>query len=157
MSVGNLHWVVPLQKQWLYTLFATMCCPPLTHCFLVRFFLAVVLTQFLHFPCDSIHTWRWKYANLWTHLSFNRIVEAAACHSTHTSAAKTQSGQVYMQLICLQWLHVCCVDMWVYLCISCLQSLYKGRIDASVCWFCPGMLIQSVLSKLIRRRQFLKR
>ncbi|XP_061649320.1 RCC1 and BTB domain-containing protein 1 isoform X4 [Phyllopteryx taeniolatus] len=25
-----------------------------------------------------------------------RIVEAAACHSTHTSAAKTQSGQVYM-------------------------------------------------------------
>ncbi|XP_077435259.1 RCC1 and BTB domain-containing protein 1 isoform X2 [Vanacampus margaritifer] len=25
-----------------------------------------------------------------------RIVEVAACHSTHTSAAKTQSGQVYM-------------------------------------------------------------
>lgn len=25
-----------------------------------------------------------------------RIVEIAACHSTHTSAAKTQSGQVYM-------------------------------------------------------------
>lgn len=27
---------------------------------------------------------------------FCRIVEVAACHSTHTSAAKTQSGQVYM-------------------------------------------------------------
>lgn len=27
---------------------------------------------------------------------FIRIVEIAACHSTHTSAAKTQSGQVYM-------------------------------------------------------------
>lgn len=27
---------------------------------------------------------------------FDRIVEIAACHSTHTSAAKTQSGQVYM-------------------------------------------------------------
>uniref|UniRef100_A0AAQ5Y0Q0 BTB domain-containing protein n=1 Tax=Amphiprion ocellaris TaxID=80972 RepID=A0AAQ5Y0Q0_AMPOC len=26
----------------------------------------------------------------------SRIVEVAACHSTHTSAAKTQSGQVYM-------------------------------------------------------------
>lgn len=26
----------------------------------------------------------------------DRIVEIAACHSTHTSAAKTQSGQVYM-------------------------------------------------------------
>lgn len=25
-----------------------------------------------------------------------RIVEIAACHSTHTSASKTQSGQVYM-------------------------------------------------------------
>uniref|UniRef100_A0A671VBJ3 Regulator of chromosome condensation (RCC1) and BTB (POZ) domain containing protein 1 n=1 Tax=Sparus aurata TaxID=8175 RepID=A0A671VBJ3_SPAAU len=33
---------------------------------------------------------------LLTHLSFNRVVEVAACHSTHTSAAKTQSGQVYM-------------------------------------------------------------
>lgn len=26
----------------------------------------------------------------------DRVVEIAACHSTHTSAAKTQSGQVYM-------------------------------------------------------------
>ncbi len=29
-------------------------------------------------------------------LPSTRIVEIAACHSTHTSAAKTQSGQVYM-------------------------------------------------------------
>lgn len=29
-------------------------------------------------------------------LSLCRVVEIAACHSTHTSAAKTQSGLVYM-------------------------------------------------------------
>uniref|UniRef100_A0A8C8DEA4 BTB domain-containing protein n=3 Tax=Oncorhynchus TaxID=8016 RepID=A0A8C8DEA4_ONCTS len=46
-----------------------------------------------------------------------RIVEIAACHSTHTSAAKTQSGQVYMwgqcrgQSIVLPFLtHFSCTD-----------------------------------------------
>ncbi|XP_056907494.1 RCC1 and BTB domain-containing protein 1 isoform X1 [Takifugu flavidus] len=46
-----------------------------------------------------------------------RIVEIAACHSTHTSAAKTQSGQVYMwgqcrgQSIILPYLtHFGCTD-----------------------------------------------
>src|SRR4029434_3605018 len=46
-----------------------------------------------------------------------RIVEIAACHSTHTSAAKTQSGQVYMwgqcrgQAIVLPYLtHFSCTD-----------------------------------------------
>lgn len=46
-----------------------------------------------------------------------RIVEIAACHSTHTSAAKTQSGQVYMwgqcrgQSIILPYLtHFACTD-----------------------------------------------
>ncbi|XP_049584355.1 RCC1 and BTB domain-containing protein 1 isoform X1 [Syngnathus scovelli] len=46
-----------------------------------------------------------------------RIVEVAACHSTHTSAAKTQSGQVYMwgqcrgQSILLPHLtHFACTD-----------------------------------------------
>ncbi|KAF3857185.1 hypothetical protein F7725_009044 [Dissostichus mawsoni] len=32
--------------------------------------------------------------DFFTHLSFDRIVEVAACHSTHTSAAKTQSVYV---------------------------------------------------------------
>ena len=48
---------------------------------------------------------------------FDRIVEIAACHSTHTSAAKTQSGQVYMwgqcrgQSIVLPHLtHFACTD-----------------------------------------------
>ncbi|XP_071197060.1 RCC1 and BTB domain-containing protein 1-like isoform X8 [Salvelinus alpinus] len=47
----------------------------------------------------------------------SRIVEIAACHSTHTSAAKTQSGQVYMwgqcrgQSIVLPFLtHFSCTD-----------------------------------------------
>ncbi|XP_028249007.1 RCC1 and BTB domain-containing protein 1-like isoform X2 [Parambassis ranga] len=47
----------------------------------------------------------------------DRIVEVAACHSTHTSAAKTQSGQVYMwgqcrgQAIVLpQLTHFSCTD-----------------------------------------------
>lgn len=47
----------------------------------------------------------------------SRIVEIAACHSTHTSAAKTQSGQVYMwgqcrgQSIVLPYLtHFACTD-----------------------------------------------
>nr|XP_061799862.1 RCC1 and BTB domain-containing protein 1-like isoform X1 [Nerophis lumbriciformis] len=46
-----------------------------------------------------------------------RIVEVAACHSTHTSAAKTQSGQVYMwgqcrgQSVTLPYLtHFTCTD-----------------------------------------------
>lgn len=47
----------------------------------------------------------------------SRIVEIAACHSTHTSACKTQSGQVYMwgqcrgQSIVLPFLtHFSCTD-----------------------------------------------
>lgn len=49
--------------------------------------------------------------------SLSRIVEVAACHSTHTSAAKTQSGQVYMwgqcrgQAVVLpQLTHFSCTD-----------------------------------------------
>ncbi|XP_063173874.1 RCC1 and BTB domain-containing protein 2-like isoform X3 [Candoia aspera] len=47
----------------------------------------------------------------------DRIVEIAACHSTHTSAAKTQGSQVYMwgqcrgQSVTLPFLtHFCCTD-----------------------------------------------
>ncbi|XP_063743420.1 RCC1 and BTB domain-containing protein 1-like isoform X4 [Eleginops maclovinus] len=46
-----------------------------------------------------------------------RIVEVAACHSTHTSAAKTQSGQVYMwgqcrgqSIVLPQLTHFTCTD-----------------------------------------------
>ncbi|KAF7666962.1 hypothetical protein LDENG_00085520 [Lucifuga dentata] len=53
-----------------------------------------------------------------------RIVEVAACHSTHTSAAKTQSGQVYMwgqcrgQSVLLPHLtHFTCTDD-VFACFS---------------------------------------
>lgn len=53
----------------------------------------------------------------WALCFSSRIVEIAACHSTHTSAAKTQSGQVYMwgqcrgQSIVLPYLtHFACTD-----------------------------------------------
>lgn len=61
---------------------------------------------------------RLRLALLYSPLCFcSRIVEIAACHSTHTSAAKTQSGQVYMwgqcrgQSIVLPYLtHFACTD-----------------------------------------------
>lgn len=61
---------------------------------------------------------RLSLAPVYSPLCFcSRIVEIAACHSTHTSAAKTQSGQVYMwgqcrgQSIVLPYLtHFACTD-----------------------------------------------
>lgn len=60
-----------------------------------------------------------------------RIVEVAACHSTHTSAAKTQSGQVYMwgqcrgQSIVLPHLtHFSCTDD-VFACFATPSVMWK--------------------------------
>ncbi|KAF3843374.1 hypothetical protein F7725_002223 [Dissostichus mawsoni] len=60
-----------------------------------------------------------------------RIVEVAACHSTHTSACKTQSGQVYMwgqcrgQSIVLPLLtHFTCTDD-VFACFATPSVMWK--------------------------------
>ncbi|XP_056145392.1 RCC1 and BTB domain-containing protein 1-like isoform X2 [Lampris incognitus] len=60
-----------------------------------------------------------------------RVVEIAACHSTHTSAAKTQSGQVYMwgqcrgQSIVLPHLtHFTCTDD-VFACFSTPSVMWR--------------------------------
>ncbi|KAL6101054.1 rcbtb1 [Pungitius sinensis] len=60
-----------------------------------------------------------------------RIVEVAACHSTHTSAAKTQSGQVYMwgqcrgQSIVLPHLtHFTCTDD-VFACFAAPSVMWR--------------------------------
>nr|XP_040057147.1 RCC1 and BTB domain-containing protein 1-like [Gasterosteus aculeatus aculeatus]XP_040057148.1 RCC1 and BTB domain-containing protein 1-like [Gasterosteus aculeatus aculeatus]XP_040057149.1 RCC1 and BTB domain-containing protein 1-like [Gasterosteus aculeatus aculeatus]XP_040057151.1 RCC1 and BTB domain-containing protein 1-like [Gasterosteus aculeatus aculeatus]XP_040057152.1 RCC1 and BTB domain-containing protein 1-like [Gasterosteus aculeatus aculeatus]XP_040057153.1 RCC1 and BTB domain- len=60
-----------------------------------------------------------------------RIVEVAACHSTHTSAAKTQSGQVYMwgqcrgQSIVLPHLtHFACTDD-VFACFAAPSVMWR--------------------------------
>ncbi|KAI3355838.1 hypothetical protein L3Q82_004401 [Scortum barcoo] len=52
------------------------------------------------FMCATAGHWHWHKSNQLSPVQImaekERIVEIAACHSTHTSAAKTQSGQVYM-------------------------------------------------------------
>ena len=61
----------------------------------------------------------------------SRIIEIAACHSTHTSAAKTQSGQVFMwgqcrgQSVVLPHLtHFSCTDD-VFACFSTPSVMWR--------------------------------
>lgn len=74
-----------------------------------------------------------------------RVIEIAACHSAHTSAAKTQGGQVYMwgqcrgQSITLPHLtHFACTDD-VFACFATpavtwrLLSVGEIQVDDSVC------------------------
>lgn len=65
------------------------------------------------------------------HPSLRRVVEIASCHSTHTSAAKTQSGQVYVwgqcrgQCILLPHLtHFSCTD-YVFACLATPSVMWR--------------------------------
>ncbi|XP_013130754.1 RCC1 and BTB domain-containing protein 1 isoform X1 [Oreochromis niloticus] len=72
-----------------------------------------------------------------------RIVEIAACHSTHTSAAKTQSGQVYMwgqcrgQSIVLPHLtHFACTDD-VFACFATPSVMWRLlSVELECCGIC---------------------
>lgn len=74
-----------------------------------------------------------------------RVVEIAACHSTHTSAAKTQSGQVYMwgqcrgQCILLPHLtHFSCTD-YVFACFATPSVMWRLLSMGETC-SCPHHL-----------------
>lgn len=66
-----------------------------------------------------------------SNLALCRVVEIASCHSTHTSAAKTQSGQVYVwgqcrgQCILLPHLtHFSCTD-YVFACLATPSVMWR--------------------------------
>lgn len=60
----------------------------------------------------------------------HRVVEIAACHSTHTSAAKTQNGQVYMWGQCRgQSLQLPTLTHF-----SCTDDVFAGFASPSVMW-----------------------
>ncbi|XP_030635910.1 RCC1 and BTB domain-containing protein 1 isoform X1 [Chanos chanos] len=75
-----------------------------------------------------------------------RIVEVAACHSTHTSAAKTQSGQVYMwgqcrgQSIVLPHLtHFACTDD-VFACFATPSVMWRLLSTGACVSSCVNMI-----------------